>query len=731
MRTRFLLAAALALVFAASAAAQDAPTRPVPTDPVDVKRGALTGQPYASIDFGGRFNSVDGDEARYQRYRDLRPGIFASNALWGRRGAEWTFEAQAWNVGYRDQKYQVDYSYVGRLKASFLYDQIPLFISRDTRTLYSEASPGVLRIEDSIQQSIQSGATTLRSFQDVATRFDTRVTRHVTQMDLVFTANRETDVFFKVRSAEKSGSIPYGATFGFSNAVEVAAPIDSRTSDFQSALEWANNRGLIRVGWDGSWYRNDVQTLIWDNPLRFGPDASGNPTQGRLALWPDNTLNYLHGTAAVTFPRSGRLTGYVALGQGKSDEALLPFTINTALASPELSRQTAQAEQRTGIAQFTFSVRPVRGFSLMAKGRYSDVDVRTPSFVRDTGSVTYDATLSTAAQHASHYYSVKRTSFDIDGAVEVLPFTSLKAGFGAYGTDFTNRIWETTHENVFRVSLDTTSNPYLMLRALYENRKREGDGFEAEVLADVGELAGLRHYDVADRDRQRFTFIATFMPGGIFGITGSAGIGRDDYPDGTHGLRTADSDQYSVAVDVVPNDTYSFTATYGMERYSSLQRSRSANNAADQANPLRDWTTDWDGDVNYVDFTFNIANAIENTSIRLGLDWNRSEDTYTYGLAAGSPLAVPEQLAPVLNELLRGEVDVTYDISRHLRFGVAYWYDDYNVRDFALGPATLSGIALPPVQPGGPATATNALLLGYLYRPYTAHTGFVRLTYLF
>ena len=38
-------------------------------------------------------------------------------------------------------------------------------------------------------------------------------------------------------------------------------------------------------------------------------------------------------------------------------------------------------------------------------------------------------------------------------------------------------------------------------------------------------------------------------------------------------------------------------------------------------------------------------------------------------------------------------------------------------------------IALPPVQEGQPVAATNALLLGYLYRPYTAHAGFVRLTY--
>jgi hypothetical protein len=33
------------------------------------------------------------------------------------------------------------------------------------------------------------------------------------------------------------------------------------------------------------------------------------------------------------------------------------------------------------------------------------------------------------------------------------------------------------------------------------------------------------------------------------------------------------------------------------------------------------------------------------------------------------------------------------------------------------------------VQEGQQAPTTNALLLGYQYRPYTAHVGFVRLTY--
>ncbi|MEZ5287219.1 MAG: MtrB/PioB family outer membrane beta-barrel protein [Vicinamibacterales bacterium] len=731
MRTRVIMAAAWVLAFATLAAAQDPPTRPAPTDPVDVKRSALTGEAYGRIDFGGRFNSVDGDEARYQRYRDLRPGIYATEGLFGRRGPDWTLEAQAWNIGYRDQKFDVAYNYVGRLEANFLYDQIPLFFSRDTRTLYSETAPGVLRIDDAIQQSVQSGSTTLRDFQDVATRFDLRVRRYVTQMDVVFNASRDTDLYFNVRSVKRSGEMPYGATFGFSNAVEVAAPVDTRTSDFKTALEWANRRGLIRVGWDGSWYNNDVQTLIWDNPLRFAPDAAGNPTQGRLALWPDNTLNYLHGQAAVNFARSGRLSGYVAIGQGKSNADLLPHTINTALASPELSRSTAQAEHRMSIAQFNFSMRPVRKLSVVAKGRRADVDVRTPEFLRDTGDVTYDATLRTAPAHASEYYSVTRNTFDADAAFEVLPFTSLKAGVGVYGAEYTNRIFDKTNENVFRLSLDTTSNPYVMLRALYENRSRDGEGFESEILEEVGELAGLRHFDVADRDRQRFTLIASFMPGSIVGVTGSAGVGRDKYPNSAHGLLNADTNQYSVAVDLVPNDMYSFTASVGLEQYTSLQRSRNANNAADQANPLRDWTTDWDGDVKFFDFSLDVAEPIERTHVRLGLDWTKSKDTYLYGTVDGSLLTAPEQLPPVLNELLRGEVDVTYDISDHVRFGVAYWYDDYNVQDFALGPTTLTGIALPPVQPGQGATATNALLLGYLYRPYTAHTGFVRLTYLF
>jgi len=586
----------------------------------------------------------------------------------------------------------------------------------------------VFRLEDSMQQEIQAGSRTLRNFEDQAARFDLRTLRKIGQADVMFNVDKSSDLSIRIRNTMREGNIPFGGTFGFNNAVELPVPVDTRITDLQTSYEWGNNTGMFRVGWDGSTFANNIDSVTWDNPLRFGPDLAATPSQGRMALWPGNTLMYVHGTGAVSMAARTRLTAYVALGRGRSNEDLLPFTINTAIAPVPLSRTTADAQTKTSIAQLTFASRPARAVSFNAKYRYADVDVTTPEFTRLGGTVAYDSSFQASAG-PSEYHSVKRSTFDADAAFEVARFTSVKVGYSFLGADYTHRLWESTSESVFRVSLDTSGNQYLMIRGVYENRKREGDTFEAEALAEAGEYEGMRHYDIADRDRQRVTFIVSAFPAGKFGLTASAGVGRDEYPDSTLGLQHYDSDQYSAGFSIAPDDRYNLTASYGWERYQSLQRSRNANNAADQANPLRSWTTDYNGKVNFLETSLDIDRAIEKTSIRLSADWNRSNDTYLYGLVAGSPLASPEQLPPVKNELLRGEVDVAYELTSNIRVGVAYWYDDYDVQDFALGPTTLTGIALPPVQEGQPVVATNALLLGYLYRPYTAHAGFVRLTY--
>jgi hypothetical protein len=84
------------------------------------------------------------------------------------------------------------------------------------------------------------------------------------------------------------------------------------------------------------------------------------------------------------------------------------------------------------------------------------------------------------------------------------------------------------------------------------------------------------------------------------------------------------------------------------------------------------------------------------------------------------------QLAPLKNKLTDARLDVQYFVRPNLAFGGAYAYEDYKVQDFALGAATLN--QLNPTNATGVFAST--IYSGYLYRNYRAHTGWLRLTYL-
>lgn len=69
-------------------------------------------------------------------------------------------------------------------------------------------------------------------------------------------------------------------------------------------------------------------------------------------------------------------------------------------------------------------------------------------------------------------------------------------------------------------------------------------------------------------------------------------------------------------------------------------------------------------------------------------------------------------------------------LTPHWSFGIDYWFDHYDVEDFALGGDIDQGIAFPMVEPGQTATVTT-VLLNYLYRPFRGHTAILRAVYSF
>jgi MtrB/PioB family decaheme-associated outer membrane protein len=738
MRSTIMAFAGALVLLSAPAFAQS--TLPAPADGRDQNLASLSGKVYGNIDFGAQFNDTNGDYARFQRYRDLRDGPLADNLLFARRGETWTLNAMATKLGYRDQRIAGEYRLVGKVKASFDWDQIPLYISADTRTFFEETEPGVFRLPDTMQASNQAGTTTIRDFSSTAGEVELRSKRHTGTFDFVYTATRDLDFKVKVTNANRTGNLPYGAPFGFSNLIELPVPIDQRTTDARALLEWANNNGLVSVGWDGSWFDNRIETLTWDNPLKIAdaPSYSSaysdgkSSSQGRMALWPDNTLQYLHGTASIATPGRGRLTGYAAIGDSRQNQALLPHTINSQIPVVPLERATADMQIRNTLFNVQYSARPLTHFSVLARYRYLDLDNRTAHF-ETLGRVRFDGVLDDAAAAPEpEFYSIRRKNFDVDGTFHLVRFTALRVGFSNAVADRTLRVIEENEENTFRVSLDTMGNRWVTVRALYEDARRNAIHTHEELLAEFGEQPEMRHYDVADRDRKRGTLLFTLQPFDVLGFNASAGVGREEYPDSGFGLQAYDSDQYSVGVDFVPTDRVSVNAMYAWENYASLTESRTANPAPDPgfSDPRRNWFADYTGKVKNFDAAVDLLEVAPRTDVRVGVNWSDVTDTYTFVLPANTVLPAPRQLPAVINELVRGTFDLSYRITPRIRIGGSYWYEDYYTEDFALGSQIISDIALPTIQPGATPVAPTTVLLGYQYRPYTAHTGMLRLTYL-
>ena len=714
MRTRLSLMAAAVLLVAAGARAQQDASKAAPAVSSVADTGLLN-----QVDFGVRGTSfgANSDEARFQHYRDLRDGGSLDLFRFHKDTDQWLATLQADHVGYRDQRYSGAYNNYGKVKASFEWNQIPLFYSQDTRTLFTASAPGVLRLDDGIQSGIQNRTLTLATVAGQAQPFDLRVRRDVADFKVVVTAARDLDLSFSAKNTRKNGNQQWGATFGFGDAVEVPVPIDTRTTELGAALEWANQRGLIRLGYDGSFFRNSVTTLVWDNPQRISDSPTAGPSQGRMALWPNSDLNAASATGSMALPGRSRATAYLSVGNWSQNDPLIPFTINSAITPISLDRTTAEAQARVTAMNYNFTSRPTAVIWFSARYRSYDFDNRTPVF-HVTNTVRYDTLLAPFTEAGTTPFSYTRQTFDGDVSLTPLKYAAFRMGYTREQVDRTFRLFETTTEETIRASVDSAGLAWLTVRGVYEHARRVGTGLDEQALDDIGEQVSLRQFDISDRNSDRFSGIVQVMPVSQFSLNASVSVGKESRPGAVFGLRSNDNRAYSVGVDVVPRDSVSLGVQYGYEEYTALQASRQANPGAQFNDPTRDWTTDTSDKVHTLTASMDLLKLWPKTEIRFAYDYSHAQSVYVYGLTTNTPLPPVVQLTPVVNELQRGTADARYFLTRHVGLGLVYWYDKYRVSDFALGPQTIDSIAQP-----------SFMVLGYVYRPYTANTVMGKLTY--
>jgi MtrB/PioB family decaheme-associated outer membrane protein len=672
---------------------------------------------FADVGFRGTVFGAGSDQARFERYRDLRNGPTLDLFRFAHDTDTGALTVHAEHVGYRDQRYSASYNNYGKLKASFEWNQMPLFYGRDTATLFTAVSPGVLRIDDTIQAGVQNGTTTTANAVARAQRFDLRQQRDVLNLDVTYSATDHLDWRTWFRNTTKTGNQSWAGTFGFSNAVEIPVPIDTRTTELGTALEWADSRGLARLGYDGSFFRNDITTLTWDNPLRLTDSPTAGPSQGRMALWPDSNMNAASATGMVNLPRRSRATAYLSVGNWTQNDPLIPFTVNSALPVIPLDRDTAEAQARVTAMTYSFTSKPTSTLWFSARYRSYDFDNRTPVF-HLLNTVAYDTAVSAFAEGSTSPHSLTRRTFDADTSFTPIAHSAFRVGYTREQIDQTFRTFDSTTEDTVRLSADATDLRWLTIRAVYEHGKRVGSGFDEQALDDIGEQISLRQFDISDRNSDRLSGIVQAMPWSAWSFNATASIGKEDRPGTGFGLRSNTNHAYSLGVDYVPRDKLSLGVSYSDEKYDARQASRQANPGPQFGDPTRDWTTDGTDRARTLTASMDMLKLWPKTDLRVAYDYSHAESRYVYGLTPNSSIPPVMQLPAVINAFQRATVDLRYALTRHLGAGGSYGFDRYRVNDFALGSETLTTLAEP-----------SFLILGSLYRPYTANTVVGRLTF--
>ncbi|HVR71807.1 MAG TPA: MtrB/PioB family outer membrane beta-barrel protein, partial [Vicinamibacteria bacterium] len=272
------------------------------------------------------------------------------------------YDFAAWNALEDTARYQFRAD-PGPVRIEALYQRVPHLFGTANRSLLADVGGGSFALANAQQQEWQRAIEQQHAANRAGVNFtflnnlvenavassapiDVRLLRQRGHVDIDLTRDAPVAVRLSYFQENRRGNRGSGTSFGFSNVVETAEPIDYRTRDLGLSAEWTQPWGLVRGAAHFNQFTNHIPVQTFDNPFRAtdatdasaysapGSGSIGGASFGRLALPPDNKAMTGSIGAAFKFAKKARLTVDASLGQWTQDEAFIPFTTNSAITVP-------------------------------------------------------------------------------------------------------------------------------------------------------------------------------------------------------------------------------------------------------------------------------------------------------------------------------------------------------------------------------------------------------------
>lgn len=554
----------------------------------------------------------------------------------------------------------------GSYEVALAYRELPYRLFDSTATIFASPNSGTLNLPTS-----WLGAGTTSEFTALSSSLQAQNIEKDRQI-LEFGGNyylpsSNVRLYADYRRQQRDGvSIMAGSRF--TQSAYLPRPVDDYTDQIDAGVRFLAGSVNLTLAYYGSFFRNDIDSLSWDNPFSTAPV----PEQGRLALEPDNDFQQ--------FSLSGvyRATSYdtvvafsAALGRGEQNASLLPYTINSALPTSPLPAATLDGQVDTSNYAVTITSRPHRRASVKFSYRLDERDNQTP--ISAWSRVITD-TFTTTATDTNVPYSFERSRLNLSGTFKLFDSLLLSAGYDR--TDLDRDFQEVAEQSEDTGWGKLRWRPTANLEATVKGgaSRREIEDYDEDIGLSFGQNPLLRKYNLAYRYRE---FAEVALSASMSDLPLSVGLtylyADDSYTESELGISESNEDRFTVDFSWAITDNSSLYLTAGSESIDAVQLGSEA-----FAGPL--WEASHDDDFTHYGGGFRVAGLTD--KLDLTFDFNRSEGE-TEILYAGQ--SVSSSPLPELESTLDSiRLSLNYSVSERLDVNVGARFESFETADWAL-----------------------------------------------
>jgi hypothetical protein len=529
--------------------------------------------------------------------------------------------------------------------------------------------------------------------------------------------------------------------------IELPKPIDAEIDEAGLGSTIHGGSWLVDFGWEASSYDNDRAALRWENPFEGGTGAAsssggldpafdqepaspigntgnrGRYVRAELALEPDNDYERAFLSGAVTLPRRTRINLSYSAATTQQDQAFLGYTLNPEILfsnGPDGVAGTADDARAIDVApaahdldgkvdttrlDVRISSRPIDGLSLRAKFAEYEYDDRSAAiswpgyaaagdsyFRRNVGKRDADGNKILINEVADYSRSV----WSVGGGWRFGHFADVELDYANTEWEYEARQVESNEEDSLAAVLRLRPTDAVSVRLSYLDASREIAGAYVTGL----ETSRVRAFDVWDRDRTRYGAEVELLVGDHAtlslayddwtdeypGVVDAAPTTSNPFPSLPYGLNEASTETISATL-TWAEESWTLSGSLGSDdsSWESLMVSKtSLTGDTIQFDPANRWRRTQSDEVIWASIDLR-AELAESWNLEASLFYQDYDGaTESVNLAAptiNSGVATP--FSGQGSELLSSELELTWDFSDRLGFGLRYLYEPYRLDDFA------------------------------------------------